>query len=210
MKAFFDAIARRYDRDYGLSGATSRARLGRMIDAIAGKRRVLDLGIGTGRELPALLDAGHEVVGLETSGAMIAKCNERSRTVPIVQGDFYDHPLPFPDASFDAVIALHGTLAHPPHDAAHRALAAEIARVLAPGGVFHAEVPAAEGLARLGVTVTGGRTFVHRDEATGIEVEGIARTKDEWRDAFAPLVVRVEALSDVEHVIHGTRANPGG
>jgi SAM-dependent methyltransferase len=210
VKSFFDAVARRYDRQYALAGATSRERLARMLERLAGKRRVLDLGVGTGRELPALLDAGHEVIGLEISDAMIAECNKRSRTVPIVRGDFYEHPLPFSDASFDAVIALHGTLAHPPHEAAHRALASEIARVLAQRGVFYAEVPAAEGLARLGVTTLGARRFVHRDDASGIAIEGIAHTKDEWRDAFAPLVVDIESLNDVEHVIHGTRANPGG
>lgn len=200
MRSFFDAIARRYDRDYALSGATSRERLARMLAAVAGKRRVLDLGIGTGRELPLLLDAGHEVTGLELSPAMIAECNKRSRTVPIIEGDLYD-PLPFPGGAFDAVIALHGTLAHPPRGDAHRALAAEIARVLAPGGVFYAEVPAAEGLAKLGVPLTGPRSFIHRDATSGIEVSGVALTKDEWCDAFVPLVVRVEPLSDVEHVL---------
>src|SRR5207302_1396932 len=64
-RGFFDAIARRYDRDYALSGITSRERMERVIRAIAGKTRVLVLGIGTGRELPALLDAGHDVTGLD-------------------------------------------------------------------------------------------------------------------------------------------------
>ena len=175
-----------------------------MLEAIAGRRCVLSLGIGTGRELPALLDAGHHVQGIEISEAMIAECNKRSRTVPIVLGDFYD-PLPFPDGSFDAVVALHGTLAHPPRDGAHRALASEIARVLSPGGVFYAEVPAAEGLAHLGVAVTGPRSFVHLDAASGIEVPGVALTAEEWRNAFAGLVPRVEPLGDVEHAIVGTK-----
>lgn len=205
---FFDAIARRYDREYALSGAISRERLAHMLAAIAGKRRVLSLGLGTGRELPSLLDAGHEVTGLEISGGMIAECNKRSRTVPIVQGDFYDHPLPFADASFDAVIALHGTLAHPPRAGAHRALASEIARILAPGGVFYGEVPAAEGLARMGVMTKDPRTFVHRDAASGVEVTGVALTRDEWQEAFAPIHAHVAPLNEVEHVIHGTRTSP--
>jgi SAM-dependent methyltransferase len=204
VKAFFDAIARRYDRDFALRGDVSRERLRAMLGAITSKRRVLSLGIGTGRELPALLDAAHDVVGLELSEAMIAECSKRSRTVPIVIGDFYD-PLPFPDASFDAVVALHGTLAHPPREGAHRTLALELARVLSPGGVFYAEVPAAERLAELGVRVTGPRSFVHRDDTTGIEVPGLALTAEEWCDAFAPLSVRVERLNDVEHVLRGVR-----
>ena len=200
MKAFFDAIARRYDRDFALRGEASRERLAAMLRAIAGKRRVLSLGIGTGRELPALLDAGHEVTGLEISEAMIAEHDRRSRRASVVRGDFYD-PLPFAEASFDAVIALHGTLAHPPSEDAHRMLANEIARVLSPNGAFYAEVPAAEGLAQLGVRVTGPRSFVHRDDKSGIEVRGVALTAEEWREAFAPLGVRVEPLSDVELAI---------
>jgi SAM-dependent methyltransferase len=200
-KTFFDAIARRYDRDYALSGAVSRQRMARVLEQIANKRRVLVLGIGTGRELPALLDAGHEPTGIDDSAAMIAECNKRSRTVPIVQADFYA-PLRFPAASFDAVIALHGTLAHPPREGAHPALASEIARVLAVGGVFVAEVPAAEGLAKLGAEVTGATTFVHRDDAAGVTIEGVAFTAEGWRAAFAPaLVARIEPLGDVEHLV---------
>jgi aryl-alcohol dehydrogenase-like predicted oxidoreductase len=126
-RTFFDAIARRYDRAYALSGPLSRARLARVVRELEGRTRVLVLGIGTGRELPALLDAGHEPVGLDVSPEMIAQCSHRARRVPIVLGDFYE-PLPFGDASFDAAIALHGTLAHPPHEGAHRALASHLPR----------------------------------------------------------------------------------
>lgn len=205
MKAFFDAIARRYDRDFALRGAVSRERLAAMLAAIAGKRRALSLGIGTGRELPALLDGGHEVTGFELSEAMIAECNRRSRTVPIVRGDFYASPLPFPAASFDAVIALHGTLAHPPSEGAHGSLASELARILSSGGVFYAEVPAAEGLTELGVGVTGPRSFVHRDETSGIDLPGIALTKEEWCNAFTPLSMRALPLNAVEHALQGVR-----
>ena len=202
-RAFFDAIARRYDRDYALSGAVSRERMTRVCVAIQGKRRVLVLGLGTGRELPALLDAGHEVIGLEISGEMIALCNKRSRTVPIENADFWA-PLPFPDASFDAALALHGTIAHPPRDDAKGALAAlasELARVLAPGGVFVAEVPAGEALASLGVAPTGPTTFRHDDPVAGVAIEGIALDAAGWRDALRPLSANVERLGAAEHFV---------
>lgn len=200
MKAFFEAIARRYDREYALTGAISRERLARVLREISGRRRVLVLGLGTGRELPALLDAGHEVTGLELSPEMIALCNKRSRTVPIVEADFYA-PLPFADASFDAALALHGTLAHPPDATAHARLAKELGRVLTSDGVFVAEVPAAEGLARLGARVTGPSTFVHHDAKTGITIEGVALTSEGWCTALQPLHVRAEPLGDVEHLL---------
>jgi len=108
--AFFDAIARRYDRTYGRSRAESTASLARVLALLAPRSHVLDLGVGTGRELPALLDAGHDPVGLDASREMLALCARRARPIPLVLGDLWER-LPWEDASFDAVLALHGTLA---------------------------------------------------------------------------------------------------
>jgi SAM-dependent methyltransferase len=211
-RRFFDAIARRYDRDYALSGTTSRERMRGVVAAIAGKRRVLALGLGTGRELPALLDAGHEVTGLDVSPEMIAQCNKRARTVTVVLADFWE-PLPFADGSFDAVIALHGTIAHPPSERSYAELSREIARVLAPGGLFVAEVPAAEALGRIATTegarrldAIGRARFVHADATLGISIEGVALDAAEWRAALAPaLSARVTPLGDVEHLVVASR-----
>ncbi len=208
-RAFFDAVARRYDRQYALSGSASRERLARVVALLGGRRRVLVLGIGTGRELPALLDAGHEVVGLDVSSAMIDECNKRSRTVPILLADFWA-PLPLADASFDAVVALHGTLAHPPGGAEEPlvALGHELARVLTAGGLFLAEVPAAEALSRLGVERTGASTFVHRDEASGVAIAGVALARERWPallgEAFE---TAVSTLGEVEHLVQARRTS---
>jgi SAM-dependent methyltransferase len=212
-RRFFDAIARRYDRVYALSGAQSRTRLARVLRELEGRSRVLVLGLGTGRELPALLDAGHVVTGFDISPEMIAVCNRRSRTVPVVEGDFWA-ALPFEAASFDAVIALHGTVAHPPSAHALGDLALELARVLAVGGVFVAEVPAAEALARItakapsgvSLSATGPRSFVHRDDVSRVTIEGVALDAEGWCEALAPaLAARAEPLGDVEHLVIATR-----
>lgn len=211
-RRFFDAIAPRYDRDYALGGALSRARTADVLRRIAGKSKVLVLGIGTGRELPLLLDAGHDVVGLDVSPAMLAAYDRRSRKAPVVLGDFFA-PLPFPTATFDAVLALHGTLAHPPHDHALADLAHEIVRVTRPDGVFVAEVPAAHGLGRIGAAedrfaVTGPTTFVHRDPNAMVELEGVALDAGGWRAALAPLVVEALPLGEVEFLLVGTPPAP--
>jgi SAM-dependent methyltransferase len=165
------------------------------------------LGIGTGRELPALLDAGHDVLGLDLSAAMIDECRRRSRTVRIVRADFWE-PLPFPDGAFDAVLALHGTLAHPPGttEAPFVALGRELARVLTPGGLFVAEVPAAEAIDHLGVRTTGASTFRHRDETSGVEIEGVLLRRERWPavlgDAFETTVA---PLGTVEHLVQAIR-----
>ena len=205
---FFETIARRYDRVYGLDSAATRTRMVAVLRVLpAAPARVLDLGVGTGRELGALQDAGYEVTGLDASPAMLALCARRARPVPLVQADLWS-PLPFADGSFDAVIALHGTLAHPPpNHEAHPVLARELGRVLRPGGVLVAEVPSNEWLRRIEVVVAGDarlvRTandrLVHEDRAAGVAVEAVVPTDEEWRAAFEPaFVVTFEALGDAE------------
>lgn len=109
--------------------------------------RVLDLGCGFGRHayeaarrgaVVVALDAGaQEVAGVrDTFGAMV-DAGELASTVAAaaVQGDACQ--LPFPDATFDRVIASE-VLEH-----IHNDLAAmrELARVLRPGGTMAVTVP---------------------------------------------------------------------
>jgi SAM-dependent methyltransferase len=192
---FFDAIARRYDRAYGLDAAATRQRMARVLAALPkGPARVLDLGVGTGRELPALLDAGLEVTGLDLSPKMLAICARRTRPVATVEGDLWG-PLPFADASFDAAIALHGTLAHPTHaEGAHAALARELARVLRPRSPFVAELPSRKWLESVDVMDTGDTRFartaadraLHEDRVAGVSIEAVIPSDAEWIAAFAP------------------------
>jgi SAM-dependent methyltransferase len=154
-RAFFDAIASRYDRAYAPEGRASRARIARVLRELQPRARVLDLGVGTGRELSALLDAGHTPTGVDFSRAMLARCARRARPVPLVEADFWE-ALPFGEATFDAALALHGTLAHPPDASAHARLGAELARVIAPGGVLVAEVPSRAWLERV---ASGGEIY---------------------------------------------------
>lgn len=188
---FFDAIANSYDRTYAREAHEMRTRL-EAARLPAGN--VLDLGIGTGRELAWLLDAGHTVTGIELSAKMIERCNQRARKVPIVHGDFYA-PLPFPDRTFACAIALFGSLAHPPDPDAHARLAKELARVLVPGGVLVAEMPAPS---------WDGR--VHEDEASGARIVVRAPSEDEWRKAFAGWQLTFEDLAADEVRITGRLA----
>jgi SAM-dependent methyltransferase len=204
---FFETIARRYDRAYALDATATRERMARVLAVLPkAPARVLDLGVGTGRELGALQDAGYAPTGLDASPSMLAVCARRARPVPLVQADLWA-TLPVDDASFDAVIALHGTLAHPPARDAYAGLAREIARVVRAGGAFVAEVPSrawlagfevmGEGDAR--IVRTGDDRCVHEDRAAGIAVEAVVPSDDEWRDAFAPWFdVTCEALGTAE------------
>lgn len=192
--AFFDAIASRYDREYAPERETTRARMERVVAELPARRpcRVLDLGVGTGRELPALLDAGFDVVGLDVSNEMLARCARRARPIPLVEADLWA-PLPFAAGAFDAAIALHGTLAHPPMDldatlTAVAAFAREVART-APG-TFVAEVPSPALLDAIerGELPTARRTgrdrFVHEDVATKRAIEARVLSAGAWKEAF--------------------------
>ena len=103
------------------------------VAAIGRGKRVLDLGCRSGALTRHFLD-GNEVVGLDVDRAALAKAEELG--IEPVQANV-EEPLPFEDASFDAVVAgeLFEHLQFPD------ALIAEIQRLLRPGGVLVGSVP---------------------------------------------------------------------
>jgi SAM-dependent methyltransferase len=206
-RAFFDAIARRYDRAYAPDSRSTRERVAKIAAYFAPRARILDLGVGTGRELSVLQDLGFRPTGVDVSKEMLALCARRARPIPLVEADFW-RPLPVEDGAFDGVLALHGTLAHPPDVAAYVALGAEIARVLGPEGVFAAEVPAHAWLERLPVDAaltaddrrvrrTSADECAYDDLVTGASITAFIPENSRWPALFAPaLEVRVEPLDE--------------
>jgi SAM-dependent methyltransferase len=93
--------------------------------------RVLDLGCGSGRHLEALHARGLEAHGLDRSAALLARAAPALRA-RLVRADF--RALPYPARAFDAVLMLFSSFGY--FDAAGDArVLAELARVLAPGGL---------------------------------------------------------------------------
>jgi SAM-dependent methyltransferase len=94
--------------------------------------RVLDVATGSGNAAIAAARRGCEAVGVDYVPALLERGRIRAEAehldVAFVEGDAED--LPFPDASFDAVISIYGVMFAPDHQKA----ASELARVCRPGG----------------------------------------------------------------------------
>jgi ubiquinone/menaquinone biosynthesis C-methylase UbiE len=90
---------------------------------------ILDVGCGTGRNLP-LYQRGVRVVGVDVSAASLARARRRRPDVPLVQADA--EALPFRTAAFDTVVSALVFCSVP--DAARGLL--EVKRVLRPGGTL--------------------------------------------------------------------------
>jgi ubiquinone/menaquinone biosynthesis C-methylase UbiE len=95
--------------------------------------QVLEIAIGTGRNLP-FYPAEVELTGIELSPAMLEIARQRAqrlgRQVDLLMGDA--QALPFPDQRFDTVVCTLALCSIPDE----RQAIAEVWRVLRPGGIF--------------------------------------------------------------------------
>ena len=94
--------------------------------------RVLDVACGTGNSALPLARNGCIVTGVDIATNLLAQARERAAAenlqVTFDEGDA--EQLPYPDASFDAVVTMFGAMFAPRPEL----VASELARVLKPGG----------------------------------------------------------------------------
>ena len=104
-----------------------------ILAAVAGARRVLDAGCGSGRLTVALAGAGAVVTGIDTNAAQLdvarRRADESGVALELLEADFNER-LPFADATFDAVASRLALMAA----SDPVATLAEVRRVLEPGG----------------------------------------------------------------------------
>jgi ubiquinone/menaquinone biosynthesis C-methylase UbiE len=137
VRRAYDAMAETYDQVeadgfYANQYVAYQEQLQRFAGRLTGQ--VLDVGCGTGIQTTWLAERAKLVAGLDLSASLLAtaetKCT-RFGNVILLQGDAAQ--LPFPDASFDAVVSLGETLSHLTNPVEGFS---EIARVLRPAGTF--------------------------------------------------------------------------
>ena len=129
MDLFFKLVAPLYDRVMGRHATEAVTKQILSIAALADGGRVLDVGGGTGRIAAGLRVNGTRVVVLDSSRDMLAQAR-RKGGMALVQASALR--IPFPDGAFDLAMCVDAFHHLPqPH-----AVAAEVARVLRPGGIL--------------------------------------------------------------------------
>jgi SAM-dependent methyltransferase len=130
----FDRASEFYDATRGLPAAVRDAVADVLAAELAGRRRVLEIGVGTGRIAVPLAERGVDVVGIDLSAPMLQKLRAKTGAVPVAVADATQ--LPLAASSVDAVLACHVLHLIPPW----RHAVDEAVRVLRPGGVFLADL----------------------------------------------------------------------
>lgn len=183
-RAFFDALAARYERNFAPSHRDTARDLEPILARLRLRDVVVDAGCGTGRAFPHLLEREARVLGLDASHSMLHQAAARTSTAAVVRlrCDLAAR-WPLRDGVADAVIALHAVLAHPPHAdpwAFFRRIGAEITRVCRPDALVAIDLPE-PAWARAALEPLGGDWYRH------LEPGGIAV------DAFVPAPERIVA-----------------
>lgn len=104
-----------------------------------GRRRfqhVVDFGCGTGRLGDHLARRADRVIGVDPTAAMLARAAADRRRPNIDHLRFDGLRLPLPDASADLVVSVYVLQYAVRERSVYRSLVAELARVLAPGGLL--------------------------------------------------------------------------
>lgn len=184
------------------------------VAAIRAGQRVLDVACGTGvvaRQAASVTGATGQVVGLDVNTSML----DMARTIPPLPEAFITweegdvDALPFPEASFDAVLCQQGLPYFPDRKVALR----EMARVLTPGGRLGLSVwRPLERLPFFVVLVDGLETHLSAEVAAPLHAAFTLGDADELRslivgagfhDVHVRLTIRLIRYTPLEDFIPG-------
>ena len=148
--SYGDGFADVYD-DWYADVTDVAATTARMVDLAGPAGRVLELGVGTGRLAVPMADAGLDVVGVDSSAAMLARLALRSSAVTAICADMV-HGLP--DGPFDAALVAYNTLFNLVDDGLQAQCFRAVAERLTPTGAFVVEAVVPDGTLPAGTDVT--------------------------------------------------------
>jgi ubiquinone/menaquinone biosynthesis C-methylase UbiE len=151
----YDLIADWYASDRGRRIGVAQALA--VTATIPTRSQILDVGCGNGVPITeALVNAGHRVVGLDSSSGMLTRFRTSLPGTPVVRGDA--RLCPFVNDCFDAAISW-GLMFHLPR-CDQVAAFASISRVLKPGAPFLFTATEIDAVDDAGITGTmNGVTF---------------------------------------------------
>jgi SAM-dependent methyltransferase len=130
-----DAWAAVYDEVHAGQGRLDPAPAVEFLAGLAGRGRVLELAVGTGRIAVPLAARGIAVDGVDASAAMVARLRAKpgGDLIPVTMGDMAEVPVTGP---FRVVYLVFNTLFGLLSGARQADCFRNVARVLEPGGVF--------------------------------------------------------------------------
>jgi SAM-dependent methyltransferase len=136
-RSYGDGFADVYDEWYA-DVTDVDATVARMLSLAGPGGRVLELGVGTGRLAVPMAAGGMQVVGIDSSEAMLDRLRQRddSGDVTAIRGDMVDD---LPDGPFDAALVAYNTIFNLLDEVAQQRCFVEVADRLRPGGAFVVE-----------------------------------------------------------------------
>ena len=138
------------------------------------RRRILDAGCGSGRNLPYFVAHGFEVAAIDREAAAVQAIRPVAPAVVLGELD----ALPWQDGVFDAVIC--SAVLHFARDADHwEAMVRELWRVLAPGGLFFARLASSIGIEPLLPAPTGRMRLPDGSQRFVVDEEMLLRVTSE-------------------------------
>lgn len=130
---FYSSISRFYDEIF----PADADEMNFVKQRLAGYRRILDIGCGTGNKTIHLASPGCDIVAIDSDPAMIeaAKKKHHAPNVDYRLLNMRDIGRAFGLEAFDALLCLGNTLVHLPSQDDIAALLADMAAILRPGGL---------------------------------------------------------------------------